>query len=174
MAQNPLSEAQWFAIQTRVAGEKVADASLRQLGLATLLPLLRRNQKSWRARKNPVKALFPGYLFACLDVATQLRATAHARGVVRVVSAGERPLPVAADIIEAIRARMDAVGCVSLEVRSFRPRETVQIIAGPLAGWHGAFDSALGDAERVVILLETLHQARLIVRADWVERSAAA
>lgn len=175
MAPNPLIETQWFAIQTRVAGEKIADASLRQLGLATLLPLLRRkNPKGWRARKNPIKALFPGYLFACFDAATQLRATAHARGVVRVVSAGERPLPVATDIIESIRARMDDVGCVSLEMRSFRPRETVQIVAGPLAGWHGAFDSALGDAERVVILLETLHQARLIIRADWVERSAAA
>ena len=174
MAPNPLTEAHWFAIQTKVAGEKIADASLRQLGLATLLPLLRRNPKGWRARKKPVKALFPGYLFACLDVATQLRATAHARGVVRVVSAGERPLPVAADIVESLRARMDALGCVSLEMQSFRPRETVQIIAGPLAGWHGAFDSALGDAERVVILLETLHQARLIVPVDWVERSAAA
>jgi hypothetical protein len=61
MALNPLTGAQWIAIQTRVAGEKIADASLRQLGLATLLPLLRRNSRGWRARKNPVKALFPAW-----------------------------------------------------------------------------------------------------------------
>jgi transcriptional antiterminator RfaH len=174
MATNPMSGPQWFAIQTTVTGEKMAEAGLRLLGLETLLPLIRRNPNGWRARKNPVKALFPGYLFASFDAATQLRAAAYTRGVVRVVSAGDQPLPVAAEIIEGLRARMDAVGRVTLDVQSFRPRENVRITAGPLAGWHGAFDSTMGDSERIVILLETLHQARLVVRADWVERSAAA
>jgi transcriptional antiterminator RfaH len=169
-----VTEPQWFAIQTKVTSEKMAEASLRRLGLETLLPLRRPKPNGWRARKNPLKALFPGYLFAYLNLATQFRAAAHACGVVRVVSAGERPLPLAADVIEGLRERMDALGCVRLDRRSFRPGESVRIIAGPLAGWQGAFDSALSDAERVVILLETLHEGRLIVRTDWVERLAPA
>jgi len=174
MATDPVTEPHWFAIQTKVTGEKIGEASLRQLGLKTLLPLLRRKPNGWRARRSPLKALFPGYLFAYLDLATQLRAAAHARGVVRVVSAGERPLPLASEVIEGLRERMDAVGCVKLDMRSFRRGEPVRIIAGPLAGWQGAFDSTLSDAERVVILLETLHDGRLVVRTDWVERLAAA
>jgi len=165
---------EWFAIQTRVSSEKIAECSLQQLGSETMLPLLRRDPKSWRTRRNPTKALFPGYLFASLNLATQLRAAAHAHGVVRVVSAGERPLPVAPPIIESLRTRMDASGCVALDAETFRRGEIVRISAGPFEGWHGVFDGRLGDTERLVILLETLHQGRLIVDAEWVERYTAA
>jgi transcriptional antiterminator RfaH len=171
---NRVPESAWFAVHTRVSSEKIAEYSLQQLGSETILPLLRRDSKGWRARRSPTKALFPGYLFASLDLSTQLRAAAHARGVVRVVSAGERPLPVPVHVIENIRARMDSSGCVALGVEPFRRGETVTIIAGPFQGWQGVFDGRLGDAQRLVILLETLHQGRLIVDADWVERSQAA
>jgi transcriptional antiterminator RfaH len=165
---------EWFAIQTRVSSEKIAECSLQQLGSETMLPLLRRDPKSWRTRRNPTKALFPGYLFASLNLATQLRAAAHAHGVIRVVTAGGRPLPVATHIIESLRTRMDASGCVALDLEPFRRGEIVRITAGPFEGWHGVFDGRLSDARRLVILLETLHQGRLIVDADWVERDAAA
>jgi transcriptional antiterminator RfaH len=168
------SDQKWFAIQAKTAGERLAQASLAQLGLETLLPLMRRNPAGWRARRNPVKALFPGYLFARFCADTHLRAATYARGVLRVVSARERPLPVEEPIIESLRARMDNMGCVALEVRPFTRGQLVRITAGPCAGWQGVFDSALGDAQRVVILLEALQHGRLVVRADWVERYATA
>ena len=168
------SDPQWFVIQAKTAGEQLAQASLGELGLETLLPLTRRNPAGWRSRRNPVKALFPGYLFAFFRVDTNLRAAMYARGVLSVVSAGERPLPVAKEIINSLRARMDHMGCVTLEVRSFTRGELVRITDGPLAGWQGVFDSALGDAQRVVIFLEALQQGRLVVQADWVEHCAAA
>jgi transcriptional antiterminator RfaH len=164
----------WFAIQAKTTGERLAQASLTQLGLATLLPLMRRNPAGWRARRNPVKALFPGYLFARFCADTHLRAATYARGVLRVVSARERPLPVEEPIIESLRARMDNMGCVALGVRPFARGQSVRISAGPFAGWQGVFDSALGDAQRVVILLEALQHGRLVVQVDWVERCAAA
>ena len=167
-------DAQWFAIQAKTAAERLAQASLAQLGLATLLPLMRRNPAGWRAKRDPVKALFPGYLFARFCADTHLRAATYARGVLRVVSAHERPLPVEDPIIESLRARMDNMGCVALEVRPFTRGQSVRISAGPFAGWQGVFDSALGDAQRVVILLEALQHGRLVVQVDWVERCAAA
>jgi transcriptional antiterminator RfaH len=168
------SDPQWFAIQAKTSGERLAEASLAQLGLETLLPLTRRNPASWRARRNPVKALFPGYLFARFCAGTQLRAARYARGVLRVVSARERPLPVEEPIIESLRGRMDEVGCVALQVRPFTRGQSVRISAGPFAGWQGIFDSTLGDSQRVVILLEALQHGRLVVQADLVERCAAA
>jgi transcriptional antiterminator RfaH len=173
-AMNPLTEAQWFAIQARVSGEKIAETSLAQLGFETLLPLLARKAAGWRARKNPTKALFPGYLFARFFAVTDLRAAMYARGVICVVSAGDRPLTLEEPIIEGLRARMDAAGRVTLDRQPFTPGEAVCIAAGPLEGWRGVFDHALTDGQRLVILLETLHQGRLAVRADWVERCAAA
>jgi transcriptional antiterminator RfaH len=169
---NP-SEPRWFAIQAKAADERIAEASLAQVGLETLLPLVRRKPAGWRARQNPMKALFPGYLFARFCPDNHLREARYARGVVRVVSAGDRPLPVEAPIIESLRARMDAAGCVSLDVKPFTPGEAVRITDGPFAGWEGVFDSALGDAQRLVILLETFQQGRLVMRVDWVERCAA-
>jgi transcriptional antiterminator RfaH len=168
------SDPQWFAIQAKTAGERLAEASLAQLGLETLLPLTRRNPAGWRAKRNPVKALFPGYLFARFCADTNLRAATYAFGVLRVVSVREKPLPVETEIIESLRERMDNLGCVALEVRPFTKGQRVSITTGPFAGWQGVFDSALGDAQRVVILLETLQHGRLVVPADWVERYATA
>jgi transcriptional antiterminator RfaH len=136
--------------------------------------MVRRNIQTWRARPSPSKALFPGYLFARFCPEVHLRAVTYARGVVRVVSGGERPLPVELAIIENLRGRMDATGCVTLSVRSFRPGEELYITVGPLEGWHGVFDKALGDAQRLVIVLQALNQGRLVVRSDWVDRCAAA
>ena len=53
---NPSTDAEWFAIQARVSGEKIAETSLAQLGFETLLPLVARKVGGWRARKNPTKA----------------------------------------------------------------------------------------------------------------------
>jgi transcriptional antiterminator RfaH len=125
------SDQKWFAIHAKTAGERLAQASLAQLGLETLLPLMRRNPAGWRARRNPVKALFPGYLFARFCADTHLRAATYARGVLRVVSAHERPLPVEDPIIESLRARMDNMGCVALGVRPFARGQSVRISAGP-------------------------------------------
>jgi len=168
------SDLQWFAIQAKTSGERLAEASLAQLGLETLLPLRRRNPAGWRARHNPIKALFPGYLFARFCVSTHLRAATFARGVLRVVSTRETPLPVEEPIIESLRGRMDASGCVALDVEPFRRGEIVRIITGPFEGWQGVFDGRLGDAQRLVILLEALQHGRLVVRTDWVERCATA
>jgi transcriptional antiterminator RfaH len=168
------SDPHWFVIQAKTAGEQLAQASLVELGLKTLFPLTRRNPGGWRSRRNPVKALFPGYLFAYFCVETNLRAARYARGVLSVVSAGDRPLPVEEEIIDSLRERMDHLGCVTLEVRSFTPGDLVRITDGPLVGWQGVFDSTLGDAQRVVIFLEALQQGRLVVQANWVEHCAVA
>ena len=94
----------------------------------------------------------------------------YAHGVLRVVSAGERPLPVEPPIIASLRTRMDAEGCVAFDPQpAFKPGDRVCVTAGPFAGWRGVFNAALSDNQRLVILLETLWQGRLVVRADWVE-----
>jgi transcriptional antiterminator RfaH len=168
------SDLQWFAIHAKTAQERLAEASLTQLGLETLLPLIRRKSAGWRARRNPVKALFPGYLFSRFCANTHLRAATYALGVLHVVSANEKPLLVDEPIIESLRARMDTTGCVTLDVRPFTRGQPVRITTGPFAGWQGVFDSALGDTQRVVILIEALQHGRLVVQVDWLERYAAA
>jgi len=121
-----------------------------------------------------LRPLFSGYLFARFCAAVSLRAVRYSRGVLRVVGGGDRPWPVDDVIIADIRERIGPEGFLEMLERPLRIGDPVCITGGPLAGWSGIFDSQLSDAERVVILIETLQQGRVVVRRDCLELSEAA
>ena len=166
----------WFAVQTRPNAEAAAESQLRSLRIETLLPLARRPVRhATRASRMVLRPLFRGYFFARFRAAHSLRAVSYSRGVLRVLgSAPDLPWPIEDEVIAAIRARFGSDGCVELSERPFGAGDSVRITAGPLAGWSGIFDCALSDAERVVILVETLQQGRVIVGRDCLELSEAA
>jgi transcriptional antiterminator RfaH len=166
---------QWFAIQTRPGAEAGAESNLRPLTLETLLPLARRLvHHATRAPRMAVRPLFPGYLFARFCAAASLRAVKYSRGVLRVVGGGEHPWPVDDEIIADIRERIGPERCVEIGERPIRKGDSVRITAGPLSGWAGIFDSELSDAQRVVILIDTLQQGRVVVRRNSLELAEAA
>src|SRR5436309_597766 len=135
-------EIQWFAIQARTGAEAVAESNLRALPVETLLPLMRRPvHHATRAARMVLRPLFPGYLFARFCAAVTLRAVRYSRGVLRVVGGGGQPWPMDDAIIADIRERIGPEGCVELRERPLRVGDQVRIIAGPLSGWAGVFDS---------------------------------
>ena len=166
----------WFAIQTRPHSELVAETQLRTLPVETLLPFTRRSVRhATRQPRQVLRPLFPGYLFARFCAAVALRAVNSRRGVLRVLGAGrDKPWPVDDLIVTAIRERLDSEDCIDLEERPFHAGDSVRVTAGPLAGWSGIFDSALSDAQRVVILIDTLQQGRVVIARDYLELSEAA
>jgi transcriptional antiterminator RfaH len=168
-------EMQWFAIQARPSAEAAAESNLRALPIETLLPLARRPvHHATRRPRMAVRPLFRGYFFARFCAVASLRAVSYSRGVLRVVGGGGRPWPLDDAIIADIRERIGPEGCVELADRPFGAGDSVRVTAGPLAGWSGIFGSDLSDAERVVILIETLHQGRVVIRRDCLELSEAA
>jgi transcriptional antiterminator RfaH len=168
-------EIQWFAIQARTGAETVAELNLRELPIETLLPLARRPvHHATRTPRMVLRPLFPGYLFGRFCAADSLRAVSYSRGVLRVVGGGDRPWPVDDAIVADISERIGPEGYVELAERPFGVGDSVRITAGPLTGWSGIFDSELSGAERVVILIETLRQGRVVVRRDSLELSEAA
>jgi transcriptional antiterminator RfaH len=171
----PFVDTHWFAVQAHSRAEAAAEFGLRSLSIETLLPLVRRPvHHARRAARHVVRALFPGYLFARFCAADLLRAVTYSRGVIRVLGAGDRPLPVDDGIIASIRARIGAEGCVEFDERPLNVGDYVRLTAGPLAGWSGVFERATSDARRVQILLQTVQQCRLVISRDWVERAEAA
>jgi transcriptional antiterminator RfaH len=168
-------EIQWFAIQARTGAETVAELNLRELPIETLLPLARRPvHHATRTPRMVLRPLFPGYLFGRFCAADSLRAVSYSRGVLRVVGGGDRPWPVDDAIVADISERIGPEGYVELAERPFGVGDSVRITAGPLTGWSGIFDSELSGAERVVILIETLQQGRVVIRRDCLELSEAA
>ena len=169
-----LTDMQWFAIQAHPCAEAAAEFSLRSLSIETLLPLARRPVRhATRAPRWAVRALFPGYLFARFCPGDSLRNVTYSRGVVRVVGAGDRPVAVEKEIISSIRARIGADGCVELIEHGPGANDRVRITSGPLTGWSGVFERELSDSQRVVILIETLQQGRVVIPRDFLELSDA-
>jgi transcriptional antiterminator RfaH len=169
------NEMHWFAIQGRLGAEAAAESNLRALQIETLLPLARRAiRHATRTPRIALRPLFPGYFFARFCAAASLRAVSYSRGVLRVLGAGDGPWPVDDKIVATIRERIGPNGCVELVERPFRAGDTVCITTGLFAGWSGVFDSELSDTQRVVILIETLQQGRVVVRRDCLELCDAA
>ncbi|MGH2359564.1 MAG: transcription termination/antitermination protein NusG, partial [bacterium] len=112
--------------------------------------------------------LFPGYLFARLNVEEHYRAVTYARGVRRIVAFGSTPATVDEDLIQGMRTRL-CNGCVSLTPRLPAPGQVVKIQDGPLSGIEAVFEREMPDRQRVVLLLRTLaYQARVIVPFEQV------
>jgi len=170
-----IDDMHWFAIQTRPNAEAAAEAQLRALPVETLLPFVRSPiRHATRRPRMVLRPLFPGYLFARFCAAISLRTVKYSRGVLRVLGSAERPWAIEDSIVAGIRERIGANGCVELDERPFGAGDAVRITAGPLAGWSGVFDSQLADNERVIILIETLQQGRVVLRRDYLELSDAA
>jgi len=159
----------WFAVNTKPHREDVAAMNLERLGLDVLLPKVscfRSVHGSQRAMNAP---LFPCYLFARFSPGDSLHSIRYARGVRKVVSAGDIPIPVDTAIISAIRSRMDALDCVELKPKGFGVGEVVFIQEGFLQGLTGVFERELSGQKRVVILLQSIeYQARVLVEKRFL------
>jgi transcriptional antiterminator RfaH len=147
----------WYATYAQPQSEARAERELRQQGFDVFLPLCRRLRRHARRSEMVLRPLFPRYLFVAIDLATQRwRAVNGTRGVVQLVRQGDRPAPLPAGVVEALRARADGSGAVPLDALSmFEPGRKLLVTAGPFAGHTGKYETMTSD-ERVILLLELL------------------
>jgi transcriptional antiterminator RfaH len=154
----------WYTAYTHPGAEAKAHEHLLRQGYATYLPRYRRWVRHARKRALVLRPLFPRYLFVGVDRLTQrwrpIRSTA---GVVGLVTSAEEPVPVAREIIEALRRRQGegAFDLLSAAQR-LRDGDLVRVTEGPFADVIGRL-LGVADHERVYILLELLGRT---VRAD--------
>jgi len=163
----------WYAVHTKPAREEIAAETLKSLEMPVLLPRLKTTRRIRGKVRRVIKPLFPGYLFARFHPATQLHLVRYSRGVHDVICGGLIPIPIDDVVIEDVAARLDNDDAVEIK-HTFRPGETVAIRSGPFQGLSGVFERELEGQGRVVILLEALHQARLLLEKECVETAAAA
>jgi transcriptional antiterminator RfaH len=156
-------EINWYAVQTKPCGEEIARQSIASLDLEIFLPRASREKVIRGVVRQFIRPLFPTYLFARFCPAQHLHSIRYSRGVCRVVSGGETPLPVEDEIISEISARMSDDGYVRLEEKVWRQGDLVRVEEGPLRGCSGIFDRELDDRRRVVILLDVIKQARTVL-----------
>jgi transcriptional antiterminator RfaH len=159
----------WFAVNTKPHREDLAEINIRRLGLDVLLPKISCTRSVLGSPRVISAPLFPCYLFARFSPRDYLHSIRYARGVRKVVSAGDVPLPLDSAIINSIESRMDSHGRVDLTRSRFEVGDEVLIQEGFLQGLTGVFERELTGQKRVVILLQSIeYQARVFVEKRFL------
>ena len=146
----------WFCVKTNRYKEQWVTQQLSGSCDEVYLPLLRQYRKVRRQFKWVIEPLFPGYLFARLEVERVLHRVLSAPGVAKVLSAPEDgPIEVDEAIINALRER-SVNGYIEVRPVALRPGDELEIIEGPFQGFTALFEKNLKAGERIVVLLDLL------------------
>lgn len=150
--------AAWYCVRTQPKHEHIAAAQLRQGGeVEVFLPRIRFQRATRAGAAWFVEALFPNYLFARFELASDLRRVQSGRGIRGVVHFGSRWPEIPGPTIEALRAAMG-----DEEIRQvpsqFKPGEAVEISQGALGGLQAVVSRVMSNEQRVAVLLEFLGQ----------------
>jgi transcriptional antiterminator RfaH len=143
----------WYAMYTKPHKERQVKGLLRQQGIETYLPTVRRK---YRRRGRPDQVVFfPCYLFARVDFdATPRSDIAWMPGIRRIVGVGDQPAIVPDEIVEMVRRRLK--GTDEVDPDGPRQGDRVRITSGPLKDLEAVFDQPLSAADRVRILLDVM------------------
>ncbi len=157
----------WYAINTHSKQEGRAESNLLAWNVKTFFPKYKsRRRQEFRAEPTyTAKPLFPGYIFARFDAVTMLHNIRYTRGVRSVVSIGDRPAPVADDVISLIMSRHGEDGFIRLGY-DINPGDEVVVRDGTFSGFEGVFERRMKDSERVLILLKTVTFQFRVVLSD--------
>ncbi|XOZ33200.1 transcription/translation regulatory transformer protein RfaH [Halomonadaceae bacterium KBTZ08] len=155
----------WYAVQHKPAQAERALANLEYQGVECFFPeidveTIQRGKR--RIRREP---LFRGYLFINLELTDpvwhKLRST---RGVVRVVSFGNRPAPIEDDVIQSIREGLDSAA----EAGGIRRGDKLDILEGPFRGLNAVFQEYDGEARAMVLIDFLQKQHRVSMELNQV------
>jgi transcriptional antiterminator RfaH len=113
-------------------------------------------------------ALFPGYLFALLNIDCEYSRLRYTRGVREIVCFGGQAAVVPEWIIAELKQRC-ADGPLELPNRQLVAGERVRVIDGSFNEFEGIFERRLSGPERVAILLSVMGAgARAVLPAHMV------
>ena len=165
-------DGEWFVAQTQPRKERMAERHLANQDFRPFLPSIRRTRRSGSRFETVLEPMFPGYVFVSIDVAAQRwRSVNGTLGVTRLLTDGDRPLPLRGGFVDALRARADHRGIIGdAPDAGLRPGDLVRFHGGPFADMAGRIAS-LPTAERVNVLLQLLGR-EVIVCSDVAVLSA--
>lgn len=163
----------WHLIHTHPRQEARVEFNLRTLDVETYVPLYerRRHNRITGAKQYQYKPLFPRYVFARFKVNDLYHKVRFTRGVRDLVSFNKQPAVVDENLIALIRLWQERTnGWIK---PGFKPGDEIIIKEGPFAKLRAIFERPTSDAERVVLLLDSVgYQARVIVDLDSIAAAA--
>jgi len=146
---------QWYVVQTKPANERRVEAHLSNQEIAAFLPMLETFHYFNGIMVPKLKPMFPGYLFARLNIRAAYYQVKWTRGVNKILGNGSEPIPVSEKVIQILRQRMGDRNVIRLD-DDLGEGSVVQFTSGPFKGLMGVFDKKMSDGGRVRILLSLI------------------
>jgi transcriptional antiterminator RfaH len=176
------SSSWWYVIKTARFKESYVGVQLEAIAHAeAYVPLAKLPRQHLRRGQAQIEPLFPGYVFARLDLTKQLLALRRVQAFQSLVCFDGQPACVDASIIDELRRRERGRGHISISLpkSSFLPQDSVRVTEGPFRGMAGRFVRYVDSTARVCILLDILRPQSVLelpvqaVAADPAGRASA-
>ena len=157
----------WYVVRTKTGAEDRAVWHLKNQGFEAYLPRYRKQVRHARKTETVLRALFPSYVFVRLDLAHQRwRAINGTFGVIGMVQLGDAPQSIPANMVQAIRAREDAAGAITVAPQGLQKGDRVRVREGAFAEYTALLEE-VSDDKRVILLLDLMGRAvRVSVAAE--------
>ena len=162
----------WYAVHTKRNQEGRVAETLARHDIDVFLPLISPPDQS------PGKKVifFPRYFFIRLDYA---RANPliwrWAPGFLHIISAGDRPIPIADEVIAMLAHRLESLAGQGSAQRlrlAFSEGDLVRIKRGPFRDLVGIFEGPNDPEQRVHVLLKTINRSmRVRISAGDLEKA---
>lgn len=159
---------EWYVVRSKPRREEYAQDQLLRRGVETFLP---RIVEPARGGSEPIVGpLFPGYLFARVDLLAQYNCVIWAPGVRSLVAFGDVPAAVDRAVVEFLQERCGPEGVVRV-MPTFRDGDVVRVTRGPLGGLIGVVQGQVSGQCRVRVLMELLRRrTQVSVPSQLLER----
>lgn len=145
----------WYVVHTQPACEERASLHLANQGYTVFYPRFHKTVRHARKTTSKLAALFPGYLFVRLAPSRdRWRSINGTRGVIRLLTWGDKPQPAPVGVVEDLQTRTDSHGALVL-MPPLCVGQRVRIAEGPFANLVGTLQR-LDGADRVQVLLDIL------------------
>jgi transcription antitermination factor NusG len=162
----------WYALYVKSRAEHMVARYLEEKRYEPFLPVYR-SKRQWTDRiKELDRPLFPNYVF-CRVTDNAIGLIVSTPGVIRIVGAGNVPIPVEDAEIDALKTIMRA----DLPVAPWphlHAEQKVEIQAGPLSGVQGVL-TRVGNSNRLIVSVLLLQRSVSVEidRCDVVPLGAA-
>ena len=133
----PTFPKKWYALYTNPRAEKKVAQELIFHGFENYLPL-QTTFKQWSDRKKKVEIpLFNSYIFVRTELEKSYYKILEIHGIVKFVKFGKEINPIRDSQIEQIKLLLSNFDDIEVNSESIGLNETVEVVAGPLKGFHG-------------------------------------
>jgi len=143
----------WYVVYSKPHKEEQAQFHLRMKRLEVFFPRLDLVRVAEKRKR--IIPLFPNYLFVRIHLPTESHYVTWSPGVKRLVSFGDRPIPLDDDVVNFLKQQTDAEGLIKARSQ-LRPGQEVEIRGGPFDGLIAIIQDPPDAKGRGRILLKLL------------------